>query len=79
MRPGQRYPVHVLTTTASMSLGADARVAHRHDSRLGRQRRRMRRKPAVQRIGIDCEDFRQRIERQAARGNPVVAEQDGLG
>ncbi len=54
--------------------GADARVAHRPDSRLSRERWRMRREPALQRVRIDCEYFRERIEGQAARGDPVVAQ-----
>src|SRR6188474_773781 len=59
--------------------GANPRVAHRRDSRLSSQHRRMRREPALQRVRIDCEYFREGIECQAARGDPVVAQQDRLG
>jgi hypothetical protein len=67
--------VQVLTTTASMSRGSSGpRPA---PSRRPRTRaRRVGEKAPVERVGVDAEDLVERIEREVARLDAVVALQD---
>ena len=79
MRPGQRYPVHVLTTMASMSRAPmpASRIATTAASVASVGACVANRRCSVS--GSIANTVRQGIEGQAARGNSVVAEQDGLG
>ena len=68
--------MQVLTTTASIVRGVDAGRGQRARAGLGGQRRRMGEKAPVERVGIDREHLVERIEREAARLDAVVALQD---
>ena len=70
--------MQVLTTTASIA-AASRPAAQRARAGLGRERRRMREEAPVERVGIDREDLVERVEREPARLDAVVALQDRAG
>ena len=69
--------MQVLTTTASISAGVSRADASARRRGICGERRRMGEEAPVERVGIDREDLVERIEREAARLDAVVALQNG--
>ena len=69
--------MQVLTTTASIALRVEPGRGERARAGLGGQRRRMGEEAPVERVGIDREHLVERVEREPARLDAVVALQHG--
>ena len=68
--------MQVLTTTASMSSASSPAARERPRAGLGGERRRVGEEAPVERVGVDREHLVERVEREAARLDAVVALQD---
>ena len=71
--------MQVLTTTAPIVARVESGRTSARVAAVAGERRRMREKASAERVGVDREDFGERVEREAARLDAVVALQDGAG